>query len=257
MTNTSSLIQSIDEFIKCVRSDFQSWNTKTNPWFRGEPVSKTPLLPRLYRPKPDGTDHDENQLVQFFRLKAPSLGTVPPRDGHTDQWLYLAQHVGLPTRLLDWSEGALVALYFALLEEQPIMWMLHPDELNRLSLSADDAPKLKDNAFLPTWVEKEGNLANVNFRGAWQNDEEGTAFPVSIHPTHIHLRMSAQRSCFTIHGRMKQSMNEIVPPSILKKYEIDPSMKKTMFDELRMLGVSHSTIFPDLDGLAKDLAQRF
>jgi len=256
MTNTSSLIQSIDEFITCVRNDFQSWNTKTSPWFRGEPVSETPLLPKLYRPKPDGTYHDENQLVQFFRMRAPSLGIVPPRDGHTDQWLCLAQHVGLPTRLLDWSEGALVALYFALLEEQPIMWMLHPDELNRLSLSADDEP-LKDNEFGFTWVESEGNIANMNFRGAWRNDTEGTNFPVSIHPMNIHPRMSAQKSCFTIHGRMKKSMNDLVPPSILKKYEIDPSMKKTMFEELQMLGVSYSTIFPDLDGLAKDLAQRF
>src|SRR5207244_1519034 len=94
------------------RSDYREWNTPTSPWLRGEPAStKTPLLPVLFR---EPGRHDENRLLQQFRMKAPSLGlgTIPPRD-HTDQWLFLARHVGLPTRLLDWTEGLLIALLFA------------------------------------------------------------------------------------------------------------------------------------------------
>lgn len=249
---TDSSVNSVDGFIVRVRDDFRSWNTKTNPWFRGEPLSKTPLLPRLYRPKADGTCHDENQLLQYFRRKAPGLGSdlLPPRSGHTDQWLSLAQHVGLPTRLLDWSEGALVGLYFALLEESPIVWMLHPVELNRQSIPAGDS--IGDNEFPLTWVD---GLGNANIRGAWELDGIGVDLPVAFHPTNIHPRMRAQRSCFTVHGKRKESMNDLVPPNILRRYEIDPDEKGTMLAELRMLGVSHSTIFPDLDGLAKDLAQ--
>jgi len=259
MTNTHAPIQSIEEFVGRIRADSLSWNTTTNPWFRGEPDSKTPLLPRVYRLKADGTPHVENQLLQFFRMKAPSLGgdSVPPRSEHTDQWLCLAQHVGLPTRLLDWSEGALVALYFALIEDTPIVWMLHPVELNRLSLPSNTS--LGENEFPLTWVQPENsiNIGSENFRGAWEQDRRGVELPVAIHPTDIHPRMSAQRSCFTIHGKKKQCMNDLVPPSILKRYEVAPNMKHKMLMELRMLGVSHSTIFPDLDGLAKDLAQRF
>src|SRR5262249_39703683 len=51
-------------------------------------------------------------------------------------WLFLARHAGLPTRLLDWSESALIALYFALKEPKPVVWMLNPLDLNDLSYSA-------------------------------------------------------------------------------------------------------------------------
>jgi FRG domain len=68
----------------------------------------------------------------MFRMKAPTFtpSDTPGRD-ETDQWLFLAQHVGLPTRLLDWTESSLVGLYFALQYSKPVVWMLDPFALNR------------------------------------------------------------------------------------------------------------------------------
>jgi hypothetical protein len=113
----TKVIRSVEQFIREVKADSAGWPCV---WFRGEPKVATPLLPKLYRLKGDGTPHDENALLQSFRLKAPTFAIGPcPDRGATDQWLFLAQHVGLPTRLLDWSESALVGLYFALLESEP------------------------------------------------------------------------------------------------------------------------------------------
>jgi hypothetical protein len=251
-------ISKVEEFIQIVKSDYEAWGTSSFPWFRGEPESDTPLLPKLFR-----KEHHENQLLQFFRMKAPilGLGYVPPRAEHTDQWLFLAQHVGLPTRLLDWTEGALVALYFALQKDHPVVWMLDPVQLNRLSLPTDQI--LADNQFPLTWDYRRPlgtfNIGTENIRCAWEKKNRGVDLPVAVHPTNIHPRMSAQKSCFTVHGKREECLNNLLPLGyrFLRKYCISSASSESMLKDLRILGISHSTLFPDLDGLTKELGEIF
>jgi hypothetical protein len=90
-------IRSTEDFITAVRQDSDDRDEGSPIWFRGEPGDiETPLIPKLYRFRADGTLRDENKLLQLFRMKAPVLGAVPDRKA-TDQWLFLAQHMGLPT----------------------------------------------------------------------------------------------------------------------------------------------------------------
>ena len=89
-------ITSLENYLGLIREDRQRWGKNTLAWFRGEPGNiKSPLLAKVYRAKKDGSSFDENQLLQLFRMKAPSFadGATPPRS-NTDQWLFLAQHVG-------------------------------------------------------------------------------------------------------------------------------------------------------------------
>jgi len=270
-----SLVSSVVTFVERVQGEYEKWNTKSYPWFRGEPESEEPLLPRLYREKnKDGSyKFNENQLVQMFRMKAPALiqdAVLPHRKGETDLWLFLMQHFRLPTRLLDWTEGALIALYFALQDikpedKNPVVWMLDPVKLNNLSVGKD----LKDNEFPLTWVG-ENNIGSLNISAAWEEDSKGTDIPVAVHPTNMHVRFSVQRSCFTVQGKIKKSLKACIEGKlredklgtetlnrVLKKFTIASNCAQKMIRELRMLGISHTTIFPTMDGLSTELEKSY
>ena len=123
----------------------------------------------------------------MFRMKAPSFGLsqVPDRKS-TDQWLFLARHLGLPTRLLDWTENALLALYFAIHadeSDEPIVWMLDPFALNELSISDHPEREQSGSAQFPlTWFRPEHkiNIGHENIRGAWEENRQGVEIPVAV-----------------------------------------------------------------------------
>jgi hypothetical protein len=242
-------VRSVTEFVDKVLRHQQP-----HAWFRGEPGDvKTSLLPKLYRERPDGSRHHENKLLQSFRRQAPTYADVPcPERKATDQWLFLAQHVGLPTRLLDWTDSALIALQFALVALKPIVWTINPFDLNRQTVA--DAP----DEFGLTWHQPEGaiNVSAENINCAWQCGQGGVPRPVAIPPTNIHPRISAQRSFFTVHGTDNASLVDQLP-SLLKCYEVEPSERPTMRKDLHLLGIGFSTVWPSLDGLAKDLAELY
>ena len=249
------LIESIEELISRIREESTPWPYGHPRWFRGEPDIQTRLTPKLYRVNPYP---NENQLLQNFRAMAPSYASRTPARGDKDQRLCLAQHVGLSTRLLDWTESALFAAHFALRSERPVVWMLNPIELNALSASNPAAgigelPLPWHQSRSPSVV----NIGNINIRGAWENDAVGVPLPVAFVPTHVHPRMAAQRSRFTVWGQDKRSLQELVTDTILKRFPLDPDKRASFQRDLRILGVQEATAFPDLDGLARELTELY
>jgi hypothetical protein len=183
-------------------------------------------------------------------------GSVPAR-GDVDSWLFLMQHFRLPTRLLDWSEGALIALYFALQEKKPVLWMLNPSGLFRLAVNDPDIP---DNVFPLTWfrpAKPAMNIGTENVRAAWERGRTPFDLPAPIEPTYVNIRMNAQRSRFTAHGKLLKPMPDLVPDTILKKYVIYPKKREEMLRQLRSLGIGRASLFPDLEGLAHELGELY
>lgn len=256
----ASMIRSVEEFVVVVREDSAPWPLEQPRWFRGEPVSDKPLLPSLYR-RANGAAR-ENQLLQTFRARAAAFAPdgLPDRE-KIDEWLFLAQHVGLPTRLLDWSESALIGLYFALKSEAPIVWMLNPHHLNHFAWGCPPGADPNDRREFPlAWHRPDPpamNPAAENVCGAWEEDVPGVALPVAVHPSYVHSRLRAQRGCFTIHGKRKEGIQSLVPATVLKRYEVDPTCRPDMMRDLSTMGITEAVAYPDLDGLARDLRQRF
>ena len=255
-------ISSIEDLISQVRKDHRRWGTETFPWFRGEPNdTKTPLLPKLFRPDEDGQMHAENKLLQNFRARAPIFGQLrtPVRED-TDLWLFLAQHYGLPTRLLDWTEGLCFALYFALLEKEPVVWMLDPIRLCEIST---ENPIPENCPLSITWAGPVDNILKKNINAAWKLGNGAIEFPVAVKPTYIDVRMSVQKSCFTVHGSEKKGLSQLVNEdkkefnNMLNKYIIVKKSVNQMKKDLMFMGISRATLFPDLSGLAKELKSIF
>ena len=254
----SHLIKNVVQFLDAVFLQRDLWHQNRppgqpgiHPWFRGEPVVKQPLMPKLYRRSPP---YGEGDLLHHFRNQGIGHGIRAGIDRDaTDLWLCLARHSGLPTRLLDWTEGALTALFFAAREKEAArVWMLVPQLLNmRSGLAGFEVP----------WHPSTQTAASI--RAAWADDEppDQPALPVAMYPMHIHARLQVQHSCFTIHGRRKESINVLMSEAGLdhglRSIEIDPAYHSAILEELRILGTSEASIFPDLDGLASDLTAQF
>jgi hypothetical protein len=166
----------------------------------------------------------------------------------------------LPTRLLDWTENSLLALYLALQEKKPIVWMLDPMALNNYVIQTLSGKSLEYDEFPLTWVRKdlpEINIGSENILGAWEKNTRGLDLPVAVHPTYIHPRMSAQRSVFTVHGFSQKPIDALIPSSMIVKFEILPRIRDDLLHNLVLLGIQQSTVFPDLDGLAKELSTNY
>ena len=252
----SSEITSVSFYVQRVLKDTKSWRLipGCSPWFRGQSDGTKPPLPGIMRSNVRIGEHD---IVDRFQKLAPMFGPTPSR-GLLDEWLYLMQHVGVPTRLLDWSEGALIGLYFAVLGSEkdcdPAVWVLHPLELNRATIELEKFPDANHPAF----------KARCDLAFGPSNEAPGDIrWPIAIIPTYTHPRMKSQRGCFTLHGSKDHDFEKIVNACGLAdqgyflKYHIPSECTGKILRELRLLGVTHSTLFPDHDGLATDLKNAF
>jgi len=269
----SQRVESVGEFLSAVGRDTEGWGREGNvrPWFRGQADAADPPLPSVLR-----QEYDQVQMTLTFRNRASAYHDCPAQD-QIAEWLFLMQHYGLPTRLLDWTESPLIACLFAVEEvlrhqkagprsstgapEEPGdmgIWVIHPIELNRLS--GIDRFELVTRAQCRT-------LENFKFAFGTAGEPrvgfEPTELPLAVQARHLDMRMAGQQSCFTVHGSERKDFEVLLAETSLvgegyfRKYLLARRLARDLLLELDELGISYATLYPDLHGLSTQLKLRF
>lgn len=173
---------------------------------------------------------EKKLLTEFKKQARPYLQLLPREEKWDWEWLALAQHHFLPTRLLDWTERAGTALFFAV-EKKGIADKDDKDAF----VWAIMAPKhiTEDREHKPSSIEGVG----------------------LYRPPHIVPRITMQQGCFTVHpsNYMDGVMKWIKGPKI--KFRITSSNKEIVRRGLYAAGVNRAALFPGLDGIAKHLTE--
>lgn len=235
-------------------------------WYRGCGDDCFELKPSLYRhPEISDAAHlfkSETDILNRFKQRS-SLYLSTPINENDLSTLFIMQHFGVPTRLLDWTENPYIALFFALTDTKydcsagslvyksnAVVWVLDPNAWNNKALDFDPPPGI-------IYSLQSEEYLNGYMPGKIQKPD-----PIALFGVYNNARIAAQRGVFTLFGSNTKPMEHIYtehsyPQDCLLKLVIKKETIGSLLQSLLRIGVTDSAVYPDLEGLAKELKRSF
>lgn len=239
-----SKVKSVQDLIRHLNSDIKNYSGAI--WYRGHAKCVWKLEPGYIRLSNPPSEHT---LLKKFRQNASFLLSNKPENSF--DWLFLMQHYGVPTRLLDWTESPLAALYFAVSEkvhknDNAALWLLFPSELNK------NANILAEEKFyIPAFDEREV-MDNYSMEKL-SSEHKTKLLPIAAIATRDNPRIHAQLGVFTIHHRDNTPIERIGNKKHVRKYEIPAKYKPKIAEELKLLGITKFQMFPELASIGENI----
>lgn len=205
-------------------------------WYRGHAKSEWKLEPHFDRLP---GNKSEIALINQFKQKANLILDKNPKNEF--DWLFLMQHHGIPTRLLDWTENPLVALYFVVndyVEIDGTLWVLLPLKLNI------ESKVTKDPNYVPSFDDDD--LLNYSPK-TLMGEEDSSLKPAAAIAVRNNSRMAAQLSVFTISHRRSPVIERIGNRKHIWKYIVPADCKEKIKNELKEVAINEFTLYPELD----------
>jgi hypothetical protein len=192
--------------------------------YRGVPDADYQLVPSVGRWKgpEENRAHFELQIFTDFKMRSEGYRESIPRSEW--DWLFLAQHHGLPTRLLDWTSSPLIALHFAVSADRHTDFAVY---------AANFAQHITHNP--------DGFLTGDPMR------VESVA---QVHPRFVSSRVERQRSIFSIQPNPFVPLEDV---NQINKYIFPASARRDALRKLHYYGITNALVMPSLDNLAKDI----
>lgn len=239
-----------------------SWNPRLGKFrssfaYRGVAVGAGALQTSLSRLA--GTDRDigriELGLLRSFRKYAEH----PAHPDSIWHWLALAQHAGLPTRLLDWTYSPLVALHFVTervdcFDQDGEVWCVDFARVNK------QLPKR-----LRRLLDAEQSHAlTVDMLAAFSSLQDfdrlsRSPFVVFVEPPTLHPRLAAQHALFSLMPGPTARLDQWLArhPAVFRRVRVPAAAKAEIRDKLDQANVNERVLQGGLDGLCRWLARYY
>ena len=185
-----------------------------------------------------------------FKRRASQLTSEYTPNNEWD-WYFLMQHHRLPTRLLDWTDSALIALFFAVSSTTPAqpepesdaaVWMLDPWWLNSVSLRKSCVPHSTEPVCSGYLLDNDATTIRKRL-------------PMAMNSTQVTKRMTAQRAQFTVFGSEPDGLSQVLGHTKRRLLKITIPKNAVINCRLDLVtcGITEATVFPDLEGLAREI----
>lgn len=215
-------------------------------WFRGQENAAWNLTPSISRNEAEPLKREYENLKRF-RQMAPRFIDLQPRDEW--EWLFLMQHYAVKTRLLDWTESPLVALYFAVAKgaedkNDGALWVILPAALNKMT----GWEALQSTAGIPFFGMDKQLDAYLTSNVVSTPSGSGPG-PIAAVAPRTSARIAAQLGVFTVFHGDFGPLEAIADSSHIWRYLIPAASKERIREELSVLQMNEFALFPELDKL--------